>query len=171
MKNILIIIALSVFLALTYNYSLQEDKQFPLFKKPPETVKAESLEDIIASIDSLKNNPNAKEEFLNISREQVEMLMTNSDVQLIDARPTEEYEEDRIGDAMNIFPYEDEGIYMQKILEDLPKNKKLYVIYCHGGTCDLSHMLAKDMKAFEIGPIVIYTGGWDDWTKRKVKES
>lgn len=167
MKNTLIIILISVFLALTYNWSLPEDQQFPLMKKAPEIVKGASLEDILMAADSLKSDPKAKEDYLNVSYEQVKMLMNDENVQLIDARPIEEYEVSRIGEAINIFPYEEENIYMEKILTELPREKKLYLIYCHGGTCDLSHMLADDMKAFDFSPIVIYTGGWEEWIKKE----
>lgn len=163
-KNIILLLAVSIFLALIYNFSLPKEKQFPLFKQEPVIQGFKNLDEILAAVDSVSSSDAIpKEKYINVGYDQVKFLMENPDVQIIDARPTEEWEENRIGDAINIFPYDEEDVYFQKILEEIPREKSLYLIYCHGGTCDLSHMLADDMSSFDLKPIVIYVGGWEDW--------
>jgi len=118
-----------------------------------------------------KVNPQAQEldksdeEFGIISYQQIKDRINNDNFLIIDARSAEEYAKGHIGNAVNIFPYEDdEGAYFQKIYTQ-PRDKKI-LIYCTGGTCDLSHKLAKDMKTAGFENLFIYEGGWDEWEEK-----
>lgn len=91
-------------------------------------------------------------------------IVDRSDFVIIDARSPDLYSQGHIGNAINIFPYEDEATYVQKIF-DLPQNKRI-VVYCDGGTCDLSHHVAEDLvNNFNFENVFIYKGGWEDWIK------
>lgn len=89
----------------------------------------------------------------------------SGDFLLIDARNEENWSKKHIGNAINIFPYDTEDIVIPKIL-DLPQGKKI-VVYCDGGNCDASHKLAEMMMSFGYDNVFIYTGGWEDWTKKQ----
>lgn len=100
-----------------------------------------------------------------VTYEQMKKIVSNPDFIIIDARNPELYEKSKIGKAINIFPYDEEAVFMPKIL-DLPSDKRI-VIYCDGGNCDASHKLAEAIKSFGYKKVFIYTGGWDDWTKHQ----
>lgn len=96
---------------------------------------------------------------------QVKQRLNDPRFFFIDARNAEEYAKGHIGNSINIFPYEQEVKYMEKIMT-LPRDK-IFVIYCTGGTCDLSHKVADDMLGAGFKNIFIFTGGWDEWSKQK----
>ncbi|MFY8160385.1 MAG: rhodanese-like domain-containing protein [Candidatus Kapaibacteriota bacterium] len=96
-----------------------------------------------------------------VTYEQVKKLLNNPNFYFIDARSAEDYAKGKIGNSINIFPYDEESVYFPKILS-LPRDKK-FIIYCTGGNCDLSHHLAEDMINFNFTNIFIYTGGWEEW--------
>lgn len=104
------------------------------------------------------------DEFGIISYQQIKDRINNDNFLIIDARSAEDYEKGHIGNAVNIFPYDDEDTYFQKIYTQ-PRDKKI-LIYCTGGSCDLSHKLAKDMKTAGFENIFIYTGGWEEWEEK-----
>ena len=92
--------------------------------------------------------------------------LNNPDFVIIDARNAQEFGESNIPGSINMDPYGNEEEFMQKLFEEIPRDKK-YIIYCHGGKCDLSHMVAEKMKQFDFKNIFIFTGGWEVWTKEK----
>lgn len=102
---------------------------------------------------------------LTVTYEQMKKIINNPDFIIIDARSPEMFAKSKIGKAINIFPYDEEAVYMPKIF-DLPTDKRI-VIYCDGGNCDSSHKLAEVIKSFGYKNVFIYTGGWDDWIKHQ----
>jgi len=100
-----------------------------------------------------------------VTYEQMKKIISNPDFIVIDARNPEMYAKSKIGKAINIFPYDEEAVFMPKIL-DLPTDKRI-VIYCDGGNCDSSHKLAEAIKTFGYKNVFIYSGGWDDWSKHQ----
>ncbi len=157
-KNILIIILISVFLAVVYNFV--NPKALLWFPKAEEVV-SDSLLNANTGLDS-----NTGEEFPSVSYKQVVERLNNPDFVIIDARNAQEFGESNIPGSINMDPYGNEEEFMQKLFEEIPRDKK-YIIYCHGGKCDLSHMVAEKMKQFDFKNIYIFTGGWEVWTKEK----
>lgn len=102
-----------------------------------------------------------------VTYEQLLKIINNPDFIIIDARNPENYAKDRIGNAINIFPYGDEQQMMNAIFS-LPADKKL-LVYCDGGNCDSSHKLAELLIAFGYKKVFIYTGGWEEWTLKRSK--
>ena len=101
-----------------------------------------------------------------VSFEQVVKLLDKEDVMFIDARSPENFAEGHIPNAINIFPYdEDQNHYFEQI-NNLPMDK-LFIVYCDGGNCDLSHMLLETMFDFGFDQAFLYQGGWEDWIKNK----
>ena len=162
LKNILLILTISVFLAVVFNYF--NPKGISWF---PEKEKYASDSLLTKNkINETQTTDSGDEEFLSVSYEQVVSKLDDPDVVFIDARPIEEFEEDRIGNAISCFPYIEEDELMRIIFEEIPRDK-IYIIYCHGGNCDLSHLVAERMKAFDFKDIYIYTGGWEEWIKKQ----
>lgn len=84
---------------------------------------------------------------------------------LIDARTTESYAKGHIGNAVNYYGGEAEGLIPQ-MLETVPRDRVI-LIYCDGGECELSHHVADVLVRFGFGPIFIFTGGWKEWSASK----
>ncbi|MER3328782.1 MAG: rhodanese-like domain-containing protein [Candidatus Kapaibacterium sp.] len=150
----------SVVLAFAYNYSDISTKGLSYL-----TDKGPAVSDSLLEAGLAGNNSEAgKLEGGTITYEQIKARISNPEFIIIDARSPEDFAKGRIGEAINIFPYGDEGQYFEQIYT-LPRDKK-YLIYCTGGDCDLSHHLAEDMKTAGFENMFIYVGGWEDWVTR-----
>lgn len=159
-KVIVIIILASVVLAFAYNYDNISKKGLSFL-----TDKGPAIPDSLLEVGfSTENTANEKLEGGTITYEQIKARIDNPNFVIIDARSPEDFAKGAIGEAINIFPYEDEAQYFEKIYT-LPRDKK-FLIYCTGGDCDLSHHLAEDMKTAGFTNMFIYTGGWEEWVKK-----
>ena len=45
------------------------------------------------------------------------------------------------------------------------------VLYCSGGDCEDSHMLAQKLFGAGFNNLLVYRDGWPDWVKRKGKSA
>ncbi len=134
------------------------------------TKKADSLIVSANGMGDVKNNQQKiADAHLNLGKtltyEQMLKVIANPSFLIIDARSPENYSKNKIGNAINIFPYGDEGEMMNLIM-GLPTDKKI-IIYCDGGHCDASHKLAEIVLSFGYEKVYIYTGGWEEWTLKK----
>ena len=93
-KNILIIILISVFLAVVYNFV--NPKELLWFPKAEEVV-SDSLLNANTRLDS-----NTGEEFPSVSYKQVVERLNNPDFVIIDARNAQEFGESNIPGSINI---------------------------------------------------------------------
>lgn len=107
----------------------------------------------------------AEDEFVPIYYEQVKALIDKPGVVIVDARTPENYEKGTIDGAVNIFPYIDEAEKFDKLVS--LADHQLIIVFCDGGECDLSHEIARSLLDLEFGPVFLYQGGWEDWSKRE----
>jgi len=103
-----------------------------------------------------------------VTFEQMTKIIKNDAFIIIDARTPESFAKEKIGNAINIFPYGDEGEMMNKIMS-LPHDKKI-VVYCDGGACDASHKIAEIIISFGYEKVFLYSGGWEEWALKYKKE-
>lgn len=96
-----------------------------------------------------------------VTFEQMLKIIDDKSFIIIDARTPESFAAERIGNAINIFPYGDEGDMMNKIMS-LPYDKKI-IVYCDGGACDASHKVAEIIISFGYEKVFLYSGGWEEW--------
>ncbi|MFA6570461.1 MAG: rhodanese-like domain-containing protein [Bacteroidota bacterium] len=116
-------------------------------------------------VPDIKINSTSSSGFNNVNYAQVVKLLGNPKIVFIDARTAEEFGKAHIGNAMNIYPYDKEEVFMPRIAS-LPRDKT-FIVYCEGGNCDLSHMVAKIMKDFGFERVFIYVGGWNEWSAKR----
>lgn len=90
-------------------------------------------------------------------------LLGRKTTYLIDARIPEKFAEGHVQGAVNVDGNTVEANIPQIL--SIPK-ERVIVIYCDGGHCELSHRVADVMSRFGYGPILIYTGGWAEWTAK-----
>ncbi len=103
-----------------------------------------------------------------VTVDQVIRHLNDKNFIFVDARPVEEYMTAHIGNAISIFPYDENKDNYFKKLTSLP-NDKIIVAYCSGGECEASHHIVEDLVSFGYTKVFLFAGGWEDWTKRKKK--
>jgi rhodanese-related sulfurtransferase len=88
----------------------------------------------------------------------------------LDARRTSVYEEGHIAGARNFSVWESDidakvsRLYSERSepeQQDLP-----IVIYCSGGECEDSHMLAQKLWGIQFNNLYVYNDGYPDWLRR-----
>jgi len=88
-------------------------------------------------------------------------------VPFLDARRTSVYAEGHIAGARSFPIWEatvDDGI--KKLFEEGYDVNAPLVLYCSGGECEDSHMLAQRLHGYGFNNALVYTGGFPDWQKR-----
>lgn len=108
-------------------------------------------------------DPNVAEgKVKSLSTAQVKTVLDRKAAIFIDARRQDQFAEGHIPGSLNIYAYEFADNIHQ--VAPLPK-EKLIVVYCDGGACELSHDLADELTQFGFSKVVIYSGGWEEWSK------
>jgi len=98
-----------------------------------------------------------------ITIEEGEELWRTGGAAFIDARPAGTFEEKHIPGARNLPASEGEKRIPAAVLA-LPRGGPL-VVYCEGGDCQSSLLLAKRLHAEGFEDVRVMTGGWADWVQ------
>lgn len=156
------IFAIAVLIGISYNSILPSGKQ--LSWTPKDNVVNDSA--LFAQKPADAALPDTEiGEIKEVSYEQMLKIVDNPDFFLIDARLEEMYLEAHIGDAINIYPYWEEERFVMA-LQEVPFDKSI-VLYCDGGSCDLSHTVAETLQEFGYEKLFLYIGGWEEWSKKQ----
>lgn len=97
-----------------------------------------------------------------LPKERVRTIMKAGTATIIDARGEDEFAEGHIPGAMNV-PYEKLMEYTDQ-LELVPIDSPV-ICYCRSVTCDLSDDLARELRLMGYEKVVLYRGGWDEWSE------
>jgi rhodanese-related sulfurtransferase len=81
---------------------------------------------------------------------------------IVDAREPAEYQEGHIPGAINL-PY-DQVITDPARLENFDSRGKPIIVYCGGGTCELSMNLGFALVNAGQKRVLVYMGGWPEWS-------
>jgi rhodanese-related sulfurtransferase len=91
-------------------------------------------------------------------------------VLFLDARRTSVYEQGHIAGARPFSVWEgdiDEKVNKLFAERSDPRDQNLpIVIYCSGGDCEDSHMLAQKLWGIQFNNVYVYKDGFPDWQKR-----
>jgi rhodanese-related sulfurtransferase len=91
-----------------------------------------------------------------------ELMSGSLPLQIVDAREPGEYSAGRIAGAINIPPGEFFGkvpdAVNQRLVRDLP-----VVVYCSGGNCDASKLVAMRLKDLGFAQTFVYDDGYNGW--------
>jgi len=181
--EILIIIVISIILAIIYNAFNPSGISF-LPKKTVIVTDSLLFSNVptIQSIDTLPSVnkiPQAKDTFVVEKKDSLIKTSTESKVNAIELESkinhdfkTVTFEQmKRIIESTNFIiidarqPAEEEATLIPKIFS-LPKDKTI-IVYCDGGTCDLSHHLAEKLiNSFGFKRVFLYEGGWEEWSTK-----
>jgi rhodanese-related sulfurtransferase len=139
----------------------------PPATKPPTTAAVPSPQPSALSPRDYKPHPN--EPYHEISGDEAAQLHA-AGVLFLDARRTSIYEEGHIAGARTFSVWEsDVDDKVNKLYEERsdPRDQdKPIVIYCSGGACEDSHMLAQKLWAIQFNNVYVYKDGFPDWQKR-----
>ncbi len=93
-------------------------------------------------------------------------------VLVVDARRTKVYEEGHVAGARNISPWEgDADAKITALVNEARDGALPVVVYCSGGDCEDSHMLAQRLYGGGFNNLLVYRDGWPDWVKRGGKSA
>ena len=129
--------------------------------KPIDTIKAKEAEprkEQVVSTPSGDISGGVK----SVTTAQAKRLLDENRATFIDARRSDQFEKGHIPGSLNIYAYEF-GDNIPKVM-NLSKDR-LILIYCDGGLCELSHDLSEELITFGFKKIVIYQGGWEEWSE------
>jgi len=99
-----------------------------------------------------------------ISLEQFRAAVDDKGVLILDARAATYFNRGHVPRAMNLSRQDFAQDYMRmRPMLDAAKDKPI-VVYCSGGACHDSKMVAQALTALGFSQVRIYPGGWDGWT-------
>jgi rhodanese-related sulfurtransferase len=113
--------------------------------------------------------PHPDKAYIEIHGDVVEALHKKG-VLFLDARRTSVYEQGHIPGARSYSVWEsdiDEKVNKLFAERSDPRDQNLpIVIYCSGGDCEDSHMLAQKLWGIQFNNVYVYKDGFPDWQKR-----
>jgi rhodanese-related sulfurtransferase len=93
-------------------------------------------------------------------------------VLVVDARRTKDYEAGHVASAQNISPWEgDADAKITSVVNEGRDVAQPVLVYCSGGDCEDSHMLAERLFGVGFNNLLVYKDGWPDWVKRGGKSA
>jgi rhodanese-related sulfurtransferase len=115
--------------------------------------------------------PHPDKPYVEISGDDAAWLVARG-VLVVDARRTKDYEQGHVAGARNISPWEGDADAKITALVNEGRDGALpVVVYCSGGDCEDSHMLATRVYGGGFNNLLVYRDGWPDWVKRGGKSA
>jgi rhodanese-related sulfurtransferase len=137
---------------------------------PKATPPAQGSEARISSsspADLLKRFPPHNKPYVEISGDDAAWLIARG-VLPLDARRTKDYEQGHIALARSFPVWEsDIDARVTALVGEGRDGAIPVVLYCSGGDCEDSHMLAQKLFGAGFNNLLVYRDGWPDWVKRK----
>jgi rhodanese-related sulfurtransferase len=122
----------------------------------------------IAAAPAKEFNPHPDKAYIEIGFDDVKALHDKG-VLFLDARRTSVYEQGHIPGARPFSVWEsDIDDKVNKLFAERsdPKDQNLpIVVYCSGGDCEDSHMLAQKLWGIQFNNVYVYKDGFPDWQK------
>lgn len=113
--------------------------------------------------------PHPDKPYVEISGEDAALLHGRG-VLFLDARRTSVYEEGHIAGARAFSVWEsdidDKVMALYEERNDPEEQNRPIVIYCSGGACEDSHMLAQKLWGIQFNNVYVYKDGFPDWQRR-----
>jgi rhodanese-related sulfurtransferase len=95
----------------------------------------------------------------------------NKSALILDARPSVFFERGHVPGALNLSRDEFARDYRNLAPTLKITGIKPIIVYCSGGTCHDSRLVANALISLGISDVSIYTGGWDEWTGAHLPEA
>jgi rhodanese-related sulfurtransferase len=136
---------------------------------PPQQTPTPRQPAIVKSQPPKEFKPHPDKPYIEIHGDDVPALHA-SGVLFLDARRTSVYEQGHIAGARPFSVWESDiddkvnKLYAER--SDPRDQEKPIVIYCSGGDCEDSHMLAQKLWGIQFNNVYVYKDGFPDWEKR-----
>ena len=115
--------------------------------------------------------PHPDKPYVEVSGDDAAWLVARG-VFIVDARRTKDYEAGHIAGARNISPWEgDADAKVTALVSEGRDPAQPVLVYCSGGDCEDSHMLAQRLFGGGFNNLLVYRDGWPDWVKRGGKSA
>lgn len=109
--------------------------------------------------------PHPDKPFVEISGEDA-MWLHATGVPFLDARRTSTYKEGHVAGARPVSVWESDVDEKVMALIGEQDGAKPLVLYCSGGDCEDSHLLAQKLWGAGFNDVLVYRDGFPDWVKR-----
>jgi len=133
----------------------------------PPVVVSKNPEPIIVQAEQFPPHPD--KQYIEIAYDAVKQLHDKGAL-FLDARRTSVYEQGHIAGARPFSVWEsDIDQKVNKLFEersDPREQAQPIVVYCSGGECEDSHMLAQKLWGIQFNNVYVYKDGFPDWQKR-----
>ncbi len=121
--------------------------------------------------DLLRRFPPHHKPYVEISGDDVAWLFARGAL-VLDARRTKDFEGGHIAGAKSFSVWEsDIDARVTALVGEGRDGSIPVVLYCSGGDCEDSHMLAQKLFGAGFENLLVYPGGWPDWQKRGGKSA
>ena len=141
----------------------------PVAPAPATPTPASAASAASAAADLSRFQPHPDKAYVEISGEDAAALH-RAGVLFLDARRTSVFDEGHIAGARSYSVWEsDVDDKVNKLFEersDPTSQNKPIVIYCSGGACEDSHMLAQKLWGIQFNNVYVYKDGYPDWVRR-----
>ena len=90
---------------------------------------------------------------------------------ILDARPSAFFEQGHVTGALNLA--RDDFAHDYRRLDSVLKGAqdKAIIVYCGGGDCHDSRLVANALLTLGFGNVTVFTGGWEVWSASKLPSS
>ena len=82
---------------------------------------------------------------------------------ILDARPSDFYARGHVPGALNL-SRDDFAHDYRRLAPMLKENTKPIIVYCSGGECHDSKLVANALLSLGSADVSVYHGGWDEWS-------
>jgi rhodanese-related sulfurtransferase len=111
--------------------------------------------------------PHPDKAWLEISGDAAAELFARKTVPFLDARRTSVYAQGHIAGARPVSVWEaDADDKVKAFFQEGPDQSAPVVVYCSGGDCEDSHMLAEKLYKVGFDNVLVYKDGFPDWQRR-----
>ena len=132
---------------------------------------SEAKNSSFSSADLIKRFPPHNKPYVEISGDDATWLVARG-VLTLDARRTKDYEQGHIARARSFPVWEsDIDARVTALVGEGRDGEIPVVLYCSGGDCEDSHMLAQKLFGAGFNNLLVYRDGWPDWQKRGGKSA
>jgi rhodanese-related sulfurtransferase len=136
--------------------------------RAPAAVTAAPAAPVAAPMPARDYPPHPDRPWVDITGEEA-VALHGRGIPFLDARRTAVYTEGHVAGARS-FPIWESTVEdaIKKLFEEGYDVNAPLVIYCSGGDCEDSHMLAERLHQFGFNNALVYTGGFPDWERRRL---
>ena len=113
--------------------------------------------------------PHPDKAWVEISGDEAASLFSGKSAPFLDARRTSVYEQGHIAGARPFSVWEaDIDDKVKAFFQEGLNQSAPVVVYCSGGECEDSHMLAERLYKVGFDTVLVYKDGFPDWQKRSL---